>query len=818
MCRSFVLCILFLLFPCISGFAQSNGFLYRFEDNALDVTVRSRDDETLHTLWSTQSPDTYLLTEQNGVLKIDYERLAGRGANDSFSLTPPASINVSSNPRIRVSIKSSVATSLTIRPIYNNCPPTYEDLVQELPGDAAWHTVYFDLYPHLSSRLSIKSLDFFLDHGSSDPSSGTIEIDDLQIGGFSNMAINLSADVVDGANIQLAWNTTNEGVTHRYQVLRSTEPRLAVEAMSLVTEVTTNTFLDQNLDPDRVFYYKVLPVDTTGMKGFPSNEIRQETHAQGVTPSVRVSGVNGTSIKKYEKFEILLDLSGVNILNPYDPEDIDVFALFISPAGDTIRINGFYDDYLDVDQWKVRFSPHTVGEWVYQIFVSDAGGVGSTPTASFNTLASEHHGWIKPSEKNPHYFVHDDGTSYFAVGVYSPWRNNEERVNTFAEHNANLFAIWDIGYGGFVNETGIIEEELGRYNQEKLGRIDSLLSILEKHDINLMYAIWPHDLFSETVWAAEWDKNPYNQLIDVVDVYADSLVWDYQKKKYRYLIARFAHSRSMGIWELINEMNGTDGWAEGRHQEAYDWVARADRYFEVNDPYNHPVTASFSGGFNEYREHLYHLIDVPNLHVYPAQGWAPHYPADTVRSSMYNYGWASRRFWNRFDKPAIFGEAGADLAYYNRRDPEYHIAYHNAIWASLSNGLAGIPVWWQLFHLTAEDWDHLIYLSVFVSDIDFGNLPYRPEPATAEGSDVFALVAGPAAFGWMRSYSQEDISGRRVEMSGLDNGSFDLHWFDTWKGEVVHTETVMVEDGSISVIVPELTTSHPDIAFKITRK
>ena len=76
-----------------------------------------------------------------------------------------------------------------------------------------------------------------------------------------------------------------------------------------------------------------------------------------------------------------------------------------------------------------------------------------------------------------------------------------------------------------------------------------MLSILEERGIQLMYAIWPHDLFSETVWAAQWRQNPYSQLVHVDDVYSDSLVWEYQKKKYRYLVARFAHSRSMGIWE-----------------------------------------------------------------------------------------------------------------------------------------------------------------------------------------------------------------------------------------------------------------------------
>ena len=67
-------------------------------------------------------------------------------------------------------------------------------------------------------------------------------------------------------------------------------------------------------------------------------------------------------------------------------------------------------------------------------------------------------------------------------------------------------AIWDIGYGGFVNDQGLIEEELGRYNQKKLGKLDSLMVILEKSDIKLMYALWPHDLFSATVWVGKMEE------------------------------------------------------------------------------------------------------------------------------------------------------------------------------------------------------------------------------------------------------------------------------------------------------------------------
>ena len=243
------------------------------------------------------------------------------------------------------------------------------------------------------------------------------------------------------------------------------------------------------------------------------------------SPTVKIASTNTNRVKKYEKFEVLLSLKNVNYENPYDPADIDVYALFTAPSGEEIRINGFYDNYKNADQWKLRFSPGETGEYTYQLFVENNGEKGKSAHSKFTAIESNHHGWIRPSKVNPHYFAYDDGETYYGIGVYSPWRNTMERFETYTEHDANLFAIWDITYGGFINGTGLIEEELGRYNQKKLGRIDSLLSILEKDDIKLMYAIWPHDLFSKTVWAAQWKQNPYNQLIEVEEVYSDSLVW-----------------------------------------------------------------------------------------------------------------------------------------------------------------------------------------------------------------------------------------------------------------------------------------------------
>ncbi len=799
--------------------AQRRGYVDDFENGSLALTWRSQQgDRPPYLLWRTVTPRTYGLSELDGVLRIDYMREAGRGAFDKFTFVPFRPIRVESNPRIQVKVKSDIDTRLTVSPIYSVEPPTVEYLEKEIPGDNLWHTCTFDLTKEYYQSFGVvEAVDFYLDRDTSLSCEGHLQMDDFKLAWYLIEATDLVAHVREGKEIRLQWSTSDHERTGKYLVYRGTEAGFPVTGAHLLAETDTTFYLDHDLEPYMHYFYRVVPVHVSGEEFFGSGEVSGETFTLGLGPEIRILDTNTERVGRYEKFEVFLDMDRVGIANPYDPEDIDVYARFTAPSGREIRINGFYDDHLGADQWKLRFSPDETGIYSYRLYVNDAGGTGESEEASFTAVESGHHGWIRPSAVNPHYFVHDDGTSYYGVGVYSPWRNTMERFDHMADHAANFFAIWDITYGGYVNGTGLIEEELGRYNQLKVGRIDSMLTILEDREMQLMYAIWPHDLFSETVWAAQWRQNPYSQLIDVDDVYSDSLVWEYQKKKYRYMIARFAHSRSMGIWELINEMNGTDGWAHGRHRECYDWVEKCERYFQENDPYNHPVTASFSGGYEEYREDLYERTDIPNIHMYPAQGWPLKYPQDTLRSAMYNYAWASRRFWDRFEKPAIFGEAGAGLAYYPTRDPRYHLSYHNQIWAALTNGLAATPVWWDYPVLTEGDWDQLKVLAGFVAEIDFANLPWAPLEVAAEGADLYVMGAGTEAFGWARSFVSDDISGTDLSITGLTDLTYRVEWIDPWNGNRISTSRETCRDGVMVLQVPELPEGHPDVAVRITR-
>ena len=136
--------------------------------------------------------------------------------------------------------------------------------------------------------------------------------------------------------------------------------------------------------------------------------------------AVEINNVNSATIGLYEKFEVILDIDDSAIVNPYDPNEINITARFVSPSGVEWNVVGFYDDYLGRDEWKVRFSPNEVGQWSYLVSNNSIGKRSTTEVQTFDAVASEHHGWIQVSEENPHYFSHDDGTAFYGVGSYAP--------------------------------------------------------------------------------------------------------------------------------------------------------------------------------------------------------------------------------------------------------------------------------------------------------------------------------------------------------------------------------------------------------------
>jgi hypothetical protein len=102
--------------------------------------------------------------------------------------------------------------------------------------------------------------------------------------------------------------------------------------------------------------------------------------------------------------------------DPFDYRTSRFHAEFRGPAGETVRIPGFW---AGGDSWKVRFTPTVTGRWTYATTCSNTADLGlhgkhgalDVAVAEGHGLA-EHGGFLKVSP-NGRYLTYTDGTPFF---------------------------------------------------------------------------------------------------------------------------------------------------------------------------------------------------------------------------------------------------------------------------------------------------------------------------------------------------------------------------------------------------------------------
>lgn len=811
--------LIIILFAPLAASSQITGFTDDFEDASVDTLWNAK----VHTLWNTISPDTYSLTEQNGVLEIGYTRDSNSGVNDHIRFIPPEGVDISANPRASIRIKSSVNTTFTFYLAFLPQFGFLESFSASVPGDNEWHVYSFAVDPNSFGTHDLSYINLYFDQGSTSNRTGTIELDDLKISGFVLEVIDFEASVVEGTSVQLNWASSDSSATNFYQVYRSTQQGFEISPETFVIGTQNTSFLNQGLEPYTHYSFKVVPVDTSGEVFLPSNEIQVETYDLLNTPEISITSTNGSEIGMYEEFSVEYTLNNVGIANPYDPDDIDVHAWFKSPSGDTTRIFGFYDNYNNADQWRLYFSPFETGIWEYQIVVNDAGGSDSTEIVSFTAVESEFKGPLKISESNPNYFEYHNGSPFYGYAVYYPWFIEESGLDRLDDFGLNIVGYWNSTYDGRGNGGGLylvesMDSGLGRYDQRKLGRIEQILGWLEERDMKLMYAIWAHPFLRSGApgWdPINWpDQNPYQDIVEAVDFYTDSLAWEYQKKQYRYLIARLSHHRSLGIWEIINEMHGTTGFVNDENS-AIAWVDKVHDYLKENDPYQRPTTASFGDANLWNQEDI--KTEIVNRHYYEAQGY-PRPFNDNVRDGLFNVVETYQTMKRADDRPAMLGEAGYTSMFSTETSFDYTQEFHNAYWSGLATGMASTPFWWDYTTLSLFPEIRMrVYpsLKTFVSDLDLHTIIHTPETNDQGGANIYSMVSDTTSFGWLWTYDKSDASETTFNITSHTTGTYALTWYKTWDGEIATVDTVLAVGDELRVTSPVIPGSRRDVAYKI---
>ncbi len=536
------------------------------------------------------------------------------------------------------------------------------------------------------------------------------------------------------------------------------------------------------------------------------------------------------SVGLYEKFEVSLNLQA-EFVNPFDPDEIHLMATFTSPAGKEWKINGFYY-YTSGMLWKIRFSPNEPGLWKYTVHVRDKNGEASSEPKSFKAISSSRKGPIQVAS-NKRYLQHPDGSSFFGVGL---WYNdayagfNSGRVTP--ENLDNLKALGVNFISTYITPLETHGTGLGRYDQNICGRLDELFELCETRDMLLSLNIWFHSYLSESVWGGgnvRWYTNPYQQVTPAKEFYRSEPAWALQEKLYRYFIARWGYSRSLAIWFIVDEVNGTDGWVSGDSLGAAKWAGKIHEYFKQNDPYNHLTTGTRSGGIKEFWHEGYQIFDLAAREIYEAQGYPITKSASLDSAAIHplthsysNYAKQISKLWNGYEKPAIIGETGWDHTFYEPTMPGYLSLYHNALWVTLASGTAMTPFWWAFSEKLNDNivTNQILNLRKFTDEIPFAKLTgLSPIEVSIPDGDGYGMKSNEMIFGWVTNPAT-DVAGDVIKIHSMKKGKYKLKLFHTWRGEFIQEREVETADGNITITLPFLHTqgSHanytgPDMAF-----
>lgn len=456
-----------------------------------------------------------------------------------------------------------------------------------------------------------------------------------------------------------------------------------------------------------------------------------------------------------EKFELSLDLTAA-YNNPYDYADIQVQGAFTSPSMRVLNVDGFFmQDYaLDTltgallaqgqGKFKLRFAPAETGLWRYRVMLSNRDGSVQSLEREFVCLPGDGRGFVRAD--NSAYFRFDDGSAFVPVGENVGWHNLQPYLDykrwltQLQQHGANFFRYWHCHWGlGIEWKSGASYQGLLRYQQQNARYQDWLFDFCAENELYVMLCLHHHGQLSTQTDPA-WADNPYNAAnggpcVQPWQFFTLPAAKELVKNRLRYIVARWGYSRNLMAWELFNEVDWVDGYAQYQGEVA-SWHAEMAAFLKSIDPYEHLLSTSFAKEYND-----------------PAVWWNPHidftqthtYSPSAHLSRVITQGINRQR--QDYPKPVLNGEFGLVLSGGAAQADPDGIHFHNALWASFYAGAAGpgMSWWWNSYIEARHLYPHFSALRAALDRTAWRASGYRPHPLQVEGaagSTVLVPVLG----------------------------------------------------------------------------
>ncbi len=589
-------------------------------------------------------------------------------------------------------------------------------------------------------------------------------------------------------------------------------------------------------------------------------QVAIEALADRSPPTIGMVRQNRQLLPQFEKFEITCRLPD-RYVDPFDPEVVSLQAEFVSPGGQTNRVDGFYtrdfyrkklasEEYAlpqGVPYWQVRFAPREVGVYHFTLRVQDANGETTWGPGQFESGPAQQPGFIRVARSDPRYFEFEDGSPFFLIGhnIRSPydqravrqfpwvqrWKEGSSAYSRYfkdmAAHGENLAEIWSaawsLGLEWSPQWRGY--HGVGQYNMMHAWDMDQVIAEAEQLGLYLNFVVHNHGKFSEYS-DAEWEHNPFNvknggYLEKAGDYMRDERAKESFRKLMRYIIARWGYSTRIFAWELWSELDLTGGRDDKiyRSPECVEWHREMGRFIRDTDPNEHLVGTHVCGDYSRQDPALIGLDEMTHCPIDAYHGSSdPLHIVKLMEDSI-----AFNRPYAKPVQITEFGGAPSGQGLLHLRQ-----SLHAALWASACTELPGTPMlWW--WHQVEEENYYTMYraLSRFMAGEDKrgkGMQPCEVVVSVPEGGRPLSaqvLKSTTHALGWLylrspdfgatHPESQPQDHRCTIELPDMRSQMFTVEFWDTVQGRVLTSEQLMPEGGSLRFSVPPFAR---DIAFK----
>jgi hypothetical protein len=459
--------------------------------------------------------------------------------------------------------------------------------------------------------------------------------------------------------------------------------------------------------------------------------------------------------------------------------------------------------------FRARYAPKEIGLYtVTAMVIERQSDTSFTNTTTFEVVESNREGFLELDQHN-RYFTRN-GKGFFPVGQNLPTPTCRPEVDSVcsALYCAGKEA-WCHGrimgpYGFQVFETEMKQlansganymrfliapwnleiefEALNNYDKrmhcawetDRIIQLADSLGILLHFNMQIHfpledpsgYGMWHWDFGDLPCFAYD---NPYCyarefEFARPIDFIRSDAARYHYKNRLRYMIARYGHATSIGVFELFSEANNIgDGYELDENCQRVEGRDRKKPYY--NEPGYAAAIADWHNDLAQYikqeLKHTDHLLAVnytgpPAFSLGDRSFYSPdvdvaafnfynlavdkYYRSSTIAEDFRNN--RNRRKPTDFNppdinKPLMFSESGPGPEDIARCDED--MRWIKTVWLSAFTGLAGTAMNWSNQY-NFQLWEHLGRLRDFIGDFDFAE--QRVAPYRAESSDRrFELVA-----------------------------------------------------------------------------